>query len=384
MIPLWRIVGRLLGDCELLVGAAAFWTRAAGDIAGATRRVLAQAMTFEGDTAGRAVAAAIMASNAPDRRVLVDDYTRLVINDRWVGGRGLRLDPALRAEVAATDAMFVGLRRGGVGVRRTNPIGPGLFNYPARNHKKLIVADDVAYLGGVNFSDHNFSWPDLMVRIARPAAANWLSEDFAATYAGEARSGRLDLPGLQLLSLDGRDNRRAFSLIIDLIERSRSEIAVVSPYLTFPVTDALVRAARRGVLIRLVTPWPNNKPTVRDHLLSVARKGGFEVTLLPEMMHLKGMLIDDAALIAGSSNFDFASLASEEEFVAVFTDPAMTEGFRRDVIEPALQGPTVSPAGEVSPLRGLTSLLALKIAERIARLASGARRSAVDWGAAPG
>ena len=65
---------------ELHVGAPAFWRRAAGDIAGARRRVLVQAMTFEGDAAGLSVAAAIASSAAADRRVLVDAYTRAVIS----------------------------------------------------------------------------------------------------------------------------------------------------------------------------------------------------------------------------------------------------------------------------------------------------------------
>ena len=130
---------------ELLVGAPAFWARAAGDIERARRRVLVQAMTFEGDSAGRAVADAIAAAGAADRRVLVDDYSRImVVSDRWVGGRRDQLPAALRAEVEATHAMFAGLMLAGVvAVRRTNPISPLFANYPARNHKKLIVADDV-------------------------------------------------------------------------------------------------------------------------------------------------------------------------------------------------------------------------------------------------
>ncbi len=69
---------------ELLVGALAFWDRASADMAAASQRVLVQAMMFEGNATGLAVAAAIVASPAADRRVLVDDYTRHVINDRFL------------------------------------------------------------------------------------------------------------------------------------------------------------------------------------------------------------------------------------------------------------------------------------------------------------
>jgi len=56
-----------------LVGAADFWARAREDIARASRRVLVQAMSFEGDSAGLDVARALSASKAADRRVLVEE-----------------------------------------------------------------------------------------------------------------------------------------------------------------------------------------------------------------------------------------------------------------------------------------------------------------------
>ena len=88
-----------LSHFELLVGAQAFWDRAAADLAVAKRRALVQAMTFEGDAAGLMVAADIAASGAADRRVLVDDYSRHVISDRFVHGPAAHLDPELRTEV---------------------------------------------------------------------------------------------------------------------------------------------------------------------------------------------------------------------------------------------------------------------------------------------
>src|SRR4051794_25596608 len=74
----------VLAAYQLLVGSAAFWARAASDIEAARKRVLVQAMTFEGDAAGQKVAAAVRGSGAADRRILVDDYTRVVVSDRFV------------------------------------------------------------------------------------------------------------------------------------------------------------------------------------------------------------------------------------------------------------------------------------------------------------
>ena len=364
---------------ELLIGAPAFWARAASDIERAKRRVLVQAMTFEGDAAGQTAADAVEASGAVERRVLVDDYSRFVISDRWVAGRPDKLPAALRAEVEVTHAMFTGLARGGVGVRRTNPIGRLFTNYPARNHKKLIVADDAAYIGGINFSDHNFAWHDFMLRIEGAQAADWLAEDFQATWQSRARAGEIDLPGLTLRSLDGRTNAAAFGDLMAMIGAARREIVVISPYLTFPVTGALARAARRGVRVRLITPWPNNKPTVRDHLLATARRAGFEIILLREMIHLKGLLIDGARLVIGSSNFDFVSLAAEEELMAVVGDPATIADFVARIVRPALDTALPGDAHRISTIRGWIATGALKIAQAVAITARGARRTAVDW-----
>jgi cardiolipin synthase A/B len=368
-----------LTNLELLVGADAFWRRAEEDMGRARRRVYVQAMTFEGDAAGRPVASAIAASGAPDRRVLIDAYSRHVINDRFVHAPAALLDGALQAEVRATRAMYSDMASAGAAVRLTNPVGPFFTRYAARNHKKLIVADDVAYLGGVNFSDHNFAWHDFMIRLEGAAAADLLAGDFEATFAGSPRAWRADLGDLELVSLDGRGNAQGFGAVMDLIDAARSGITLISPYLTFPFTDALARAAGRGTPVRLITPLANNKPVVRDALLAVAERAGFEVRLSPRMSHLKAMLIDDQRLVVGSSNFDFVSMAAEEELMAIIAQPRLIEDFKRRIVAPALEGALPVGAYRVSPLAGWASGLALKVADRVARGARLAPRMAVDW-----
>ena len=357
------------------MGARAFWRRAEADAAAARRRLLVQAMTFEGDQVGRATARAIAASPARDRRVLVDAYSRVVVSDRWValGGAGIR------EEARATDVMFRDLAAGGVGVRVTNPLGPLMANYPARNHKKLIIADDVAYVGGINFSDHNFAWRDFMVRLEGEAAARFLADDFQATWVGAPRLANVDLPGVRLISLDGRGNHRLYAEIERLAAGARREIVVLSAYLTFPFTAPLAAAAARGVAVKLITPWVNNKPVVRDYLLTVAARNGFDARLLPTMSHCKGILVDGATLVVGSCNFDFVGHEAEEELVVVIESPGVIEDFQRRVIDPALAEASAVGERRVSPLRGLLAHGALRLAQLVARTARGARRTAVDW-----
>ena len=336
-------------------------------------------MTFEADAAGGAVGRAILESGAADRRVLVDQFTRFVISDRFIRSPAYWLDAGFRGEVQATNAMFRGLVKDGVGVRTTNPMGPLLTSFAFRNHKKLIVADDVAYIGGINFSDHNFEWWDLMLRIDSKAIADRLAEDFDDTFASRARSWSAAFGDLKLYGFDGRDNAPGFAEIIGGIERARASICVISPYLTFPFVEALERASARGVEVQLITPLPNNKPTVRDYLVRAATRAGFDLRLTPEMIHLKGMLLDGSTLILGSSNFDFVSYHAEEEFVAVVSDPALAEDFRRRVIDPALEDAVPPGAHRPSRWAGLRSHAALKTVEWLIGLRGQAPRSASDW-----
>ena len=363
----------------LLAGSAAFWRQAELDMLAARKRLFVQAMTFEADAAGAAVGCAVRQSGAVDRRVLVDHFTRFVISDRFVWSPAYLTDRGFRAEVRATHAMFRGLKADGVGVRLTNPMGLLLGGFPFRNHKKLIVADDVAYVGGINFSDHNFAWGDLMLRIDGADAADRLAEDFLDTWGGRSRGWTADFGDLKLYGFDGRDNRAGFAEIIGAIEAAAQQICIVSPYLTFPFVDALARAAARGIAVQLITPLANNKPSVRDYLLRAAAAAGFDVRLTPQMIHLKGLLIDGRRLALGSSNFDFVSYHAEEELVAVLDDPAVIAAFQAEVIAPALETALAPGAHAPSRLAGLRSHAGLKAVEWVIRHSRYDRRSASDW-----
>lgn len=363
---------------ELHIGSAAFWRRAAEDIAAARRRVLVQAMTFEGDAAGLGVADAICASPAEDRRVLVDDYTRHVINDTFLARSN---DPALHAEAAATWAMFGRLQGSGAGVRITNPIGGNWLRYPLRNHKKLLVIDDAAWIGGINFSDHNFAWHDMMLRIEDPVVADWLAGTFADDWAGAPQAARQTFgPELELLSLDGVSNAAAFAPLLRLFGEARTCIEVISAYPTFPFVDALAAAAARGCAVTLYTPRPNNKPIVRDYLLAQAKRSGIAIRLLPEMTHVKAALIDGEVLVAGSSNFDFVSYRTSADYVATIRDPVVIAEAEARLFAPARAESLPPVLADAPGWRGARAGLALRAADAvIARLRH--REHIAEWSA---
>ena len=361
---------------ELLVGSGDFWARAADDIAAARRRLLVQAMTFEGDAAGLGTARAIRESGAADRRVLVDDYTRHVLNDTFLL---FSRDPVLAAEARATWGMLDELERNGAGVRVTNPVGGNPLRYPVRNHKKLLVMDGVAWLGGINFSDHNFAWHDVMLRIEDVAVADWLAAQFEADWRGEPEFARESFgPELSLLSLDGVDNAVRSQELVAIFANARRSIEVLSAYPTMPFTGAMAAAAARGVEVTIHTPRPNNKPVVRDYLLGFAPRAGIALNMLGEMTHVKAALVDGEVLLMGSSNFDFVSYRLNSEFVALLRDKELIADVEARLFAPArAQGKPPGPE-ETRGWAQLGARLTLGAADQALRLLGQGKRIA-EW-----
>ncbi|MFC0590221.1 phosphatidylserine/phosphatidylglycerophosphate/cardiolipin synthase family protein [Novosphingobium aquiterrae] len=364
---------------ELLVGADRFWDRARVDMAAAQRRVLVQAMTFEADAAGRSVADAVLAATAIDRRVLVDDYTRNVINDTMLP---LPFRPAaVKQEAADTLAMFGDMARRGVGVRITNPVLGQPLRYPLRNHKKLLVLDDVAYIGGINFSDHNFAWHDLMLRIEGADSADWLVADFDADWAGQPLAARQNFGDFDLISLDGDRTRNAdhFAPLLAAVEGAKHTVEMISAYPTMPFVGAFAAAARAGARATIYTSAASNKPVVRDYLIGVAEPAGVALRLLPDMTHAKALLIDGEVLLLGSSNFNFASYRTSSDYVAVIRDPALIASFDREILAPARAQAVPAADLRIPAWRKLRGRLALEFADAaLARLRHGPVR-AIDW-----
>jgi cardiolipin synthase len=345
----------------LLVDAAEFVDALALDVARAQDTAFVQAMTFEGDAAGMAVADLIQACPAPDRRVLVDGFTRHVLSDRlrWLP-RNL-VSPGMWREARATQRMLAGLHEQGVGVRIVNPAGPFFSRFPARNHKKLVALDGrVAYLGGINFSDHNFAWHDLMIRIEDEHVTGFLEQDFMATWEGRDRAGSLRLTDLAIHALDGRQNEAVFDEVLDLVAQAREEVFLECPYVTDPFLRELQRAARRGVRVRVVIPETHNFPLVRQALAQAAERSPLELRLYPgRMTHMKALLVDDRCLILGSANFDVWSDRSQHEYIVVASEPRTIAEFRRRVVEPDLTRSRPCPRAYASEgSRGLEVRLA--------------------------
>ena len=323
---------------ELLVNFDQFWSRLRQDIASASDSVFIQTFAFEGDSVGQKLTDALLASPARDKRILADSFTRVVLSDRFRYSPANLLDRNLKDEARNTAALWSQLKSVGVATKFTNPFGFRPRTLLSRNHKKLLVIDErVAYLGGINFSEHNAAWHDMMLRLDDPDAVSFLSEDFRSTWAGRDRVAYREFDSLEILTLDGRSNRRGFQRVLDLINGARERIFVESPYITFPFYECLREATRRGVNVQIVTPGANNWSYFANYARLESARAGIDLRLYQSgMSHLKAMLIDDEYLIAGSSNFDYLSYRIHQELMGIFTTPELIADFQLRVMLPDL------------------------------------------------
>ena len=331
----------------------------------ARHRVLVQLMTFDGDHAGLAIANRLLA--AADRgikvEVLVDCFALRFVSDQPVRR------PAVRDEAAETMAMYQRLRDGGVDLTFTQPNGPGNLYALARNHKKLFVIDDHVYLGGINVSDHNFSWHDFMIRINDEEILHAVVEDFEFTRAG----GRRSVNGVIIT------NREVEGVFNSLVLNARESIQLASPYAidvgltqvmakaTAP--DKTVLATRRNnfLLYRAMSPY----------LKWRLRRTGARLSTYTNFSHSKFLLVDGDKLLIGSSNFGRHSFWCNQEICLLITDPAFIAQFstvlmeQTEPLDERLPPYKVAFGGLVSwAMYGVIMALRFTVARRVPNLSS--------------
>lgn len=327
-----------MAEYALLANSAAFCAAIAPAIRQAQRRVFIQVMTFELDGVGRRFWELLGQSPAAEKILCVDAFARAKISDDLVFGKRYLADAAFRQEARDTRRLLRHGVQDGVRIVVTNPLGPLWWRYPHRNHKKMMVVDDCAFLGGVNCSEHNFAWNDLMLQTDNPPLVSALAQDFTATIAGVNQTAIRQLPGSddRLYLLDGRRSRAEFAALFDEITAARKSIDLISPYLSGPLLERLA-TVDRSVRVRIITPAANNKPALEQALFRAAAGTGLEIVRHgPGMSHLKAALIDDTRLLLGSYNFDFLGCELQQEVMLSTTHAGLVAEFRRRILAPLL------------------------------------------------
>lgn len=320
-------------DSQLLVGARVFMDALREHARGAQNRLYIQAMTFEGDAAGEELIDLMINSPAKDKRLIVDSFSKVVVSDYFVFGPRYLFDRTFRMEIGNTKKLIAKARSYGVQVKFVNPTGWLMTKYPLRNHKKMMIVDSkYSYLGGINFSDHNFSWHDMMILLHHDFIAQKLEEDFLQTWNGSNQSIKHPVEHGSLYLLNGVRSKGLYQEFFKEFDAAAQEITVISPYVSEPLLFHLRIAAKRGVKVKIISPAQNNKGLFQKYLLNELKHGYFELFHFPGMFHLKAILIDNSKLIFGSSNYDLVSYYFEQEVVVVSSQDQLVESFKEFIL----------------------------------------------------
>lgn len=306
------LAGRLqpADQLELIAGGAAGFARRDALYAGARRSIDIASYYLQSDDTGRATVAALAACVRRGVRV------RLLV-DRFMTFKKTQEVPGLPALLAEAQAAGIELRQWH---DRQRPYDS--------NHRKMIVVDGgetdrAALVGGRNFADHyrGDAWRDVDLVLQGPSVAP-LAELFEAVWAGAAPGAEGNDPAHSRPPWVDHvpeailgDPMMRFALAAIGAATGRVEIELAYFVAHDPLCDALVRAARRGVQVRLLTnsAESNDLPFATWTTAEGVRRlleGGCQVHLrrgTGRTLHCKYAVVDGRWVSFGSHNLDYFS-----------------------------------------------------------------------------
>ena len=225
-----------------------------------------------------------------------------------------------------------------------------------RTHRELLVVDGrVAFTGGAGIADWWLkpergrpAWRDTMSRIEGPIVAalqgvyaeNWLE------CCGEILTSPGQWPKLTpcgateaMLVKSSPSDRATVSRVVFqmLIEGAVRTIDIQTPYFLpdKALRRALVRAARRGVRVRVIVPGKHtDQRLVRfasRRMYPELLEGGVKLhEYRPAMTHVKALMVDGAWAVIGTTNVDNRSFEHNDEVNVAFREAAVTQRLHRD------------------------------------------------------
>jgi cardiolipin synthase len=310
------------------------YPRMLDEIDRAVRSVYLSSYIFDSDEIGQAFVARLAAARerGVDVRVIVDGVGEFYGRPRI--GRALK--------------------RAGVPFARFLPprLLPPQLSLNLRNHHKILVVDGhTGYTGGMNVGERHLiddadprgRAADLQFRIEGPVAGQ-LEAEFLRTWTfctgddtrppAVTALERGTAAGRVITDGPDEDLDQLTQLLSSAIAAARRRVDIMTPYFLPPreLVAALQAAALRGIEVRLVLPAENNLPFVhwanRNMLWELLFHNIEVVYQAPPFAHTKLLLIDDAYVQIGSTNWDCRSLRLNFELQVELFDAALTHRLR--------------------------------------------------------
>jgi len=255
------------------------------------------------------------------RRVLVEMYELgrpdLVRALGAAAARGVAVRVITDPTVKASRRSSAQLDSLGV-AERVYPVDDGLHQI---DHVKLLVADDEAVVGGMNWGAHSDRNHDYVLETRVPAEIGRVSSIFEQDWslAGGRPQPLAAPPGEVAQTTPGEGIRSMLEAA--LLRATRRALAEVYTLTDPEVIDELVSAHRRGVDVRVVLD-PNQAYNLHAYAVLVA--GGVQARWYPvprgALLHAKIGLFD-GELVLGSANWTRSGLGVNHELDIETSDP---------------------------------------------------------------
>ena len=276
-------------------------------------------------------------------RLNLRNHRKLVIADRariWCGGRNL-------ATEYFDAALFESPAPGAAEAARRAPAA-GAAPRPLARWRDLsfdLRGEAAAQAAALFDADWRFATRDLragsLLRASRPereyaehavhAARAWQrSKPLVVSTAapGAAMPGATAPTRCTQLVPSGPDYAEdtLHALLLTGCFRAQRRIVAVTPYLVpdDSLLSALTLAARRGVEVEIVLPDRSNHrlaDLARRRAMRELSAAGVRLLLVPDMVHAKAIVFDDALALCGSANLDARSLFLNYELMLAFDAP---------------------------------------------------------------
>ena len=233
------------------------------------------------------------------------------------------------------------------------------LRYNRRNHRKLLAVDGkLGFFGGFNIHRENSRalygerrWRDTHLEVEGRMARD-LQILFDAFWRRRQRNSPVTIPseGNELITNYSRRGRRFLhKLFTSRFATAKRSIHLTTPYFVpdYRTRRSLMRAARRGVDVRLLVPRKNN-----ERLAQWAAHAAYANLLdagvhiheyLPRMLHAKTMVVDGTWSSVGTANLDYRSFFLNYELNLASEDRALARNLERHFREDLRQSEAIQP-----------------------------------------
>lgn len=316
---------------------------------------------FEPDPLGRALEKALI--DASQRGVRVRILVDGIGASSWIDRRDPNLESAgieIRIFHPIKTANLFSHLMVDLGLRKPNLRAKGslMSRLNRRTHRKICLIDsEIAWVGSFNISSlHCFkyaaheAWRDTGVAV-EGGALNELKQTFDYVWSlshnthGERywleRFGtkKIQKTSFSLLRLNTSRKIRWKNLyqLSMRLRRANARIWITNAYLapSGPIIRRLIKAARRGVDVRVLVPSRSDvffMPWITRSYYNVLTKSGVKIyEYLPRFLHAKVVMIDDWCIV-GSSNLNRRSFLHDFEVDVVLVDPRSIELLERQFL----------------------------------------------------